>query len=432
MLVLVAIVLLLALPLAAYAATVGTVTYEGNGQTSGTPPVDPHVYAMGETVTVLDQGTLLKTGFSFEGWQIVTKTVKGYVSPMAVDDHGFGEEFLDLFDIHVELRPAFLTPASPSLSTVAVLYDSSGVGMFTFEDVVPGTYVLHIYRAGYLVRSMNITVLESDPDEIFLAPPPPAPSSGIPDENGIFNLWPGDCNQDFRIDNSDVLMIMELYIINAQYPDALYNPACDLNADGLINVDDISLVVSPGFWWNTWILDYPGAEDVEYWEGDPFAVTPDFPESAEGILKPGDTFDMFSTHVILRAVWKVIDYTITYEGLAGSSFDPIDPNPISYNVTDTFPIPITDPTKVGFTFLGWTVAYADPALTDITTPTTPYSIPAGTLGNIVLTAHWKANAGTPDAPTIPPTGDSTALWTASYLALFGISLVGTGLIKKRR
>ena len=45
-----------------------TVTYEGNGSTGGNAPVDPTAYYAGDTVTVSNRGTLVKTGFSFSGW----------------------------------------------------------------------------------------------------------------------------------------------------------------------------------------------------------------------------------------------------------------------------------------------------------------------------------------------------------------------------
>jgi hypothetical protein len=46
-----------------------TVTYNGNGATGGTVPVDNTQYAPGATVTVLaNSGNLVRTGFSFAGW----------------------------------------------------------------------------------------------------------------------------------------------------------------------------------------------------------------------------------------------------------------------------------------------------------------------------------------------------------------------------
>lgn len=45
-----------------------TVTYDGNGSTGGTIPVDPSSYSEGDTVTVLDDGDLVRTGYSFSSW----------------------------------------------------------------------------------------------------------------------------------------------------------------------------------------------------------------------------------------------------------------------------------------------------------------------------------------------------------------------------
>jgi uncharacterized repeat protein (TIGR02543 family) len=45
-----------------------TVTYNGNGNTGGSTPVDSINYEQGATVTVLGAGTLVRTGHSFIGW----------------------------------------------------------------------------------------------------------------------------------------------------------------------------------------------------------------------------------------------------------------------------------------------------------------------------------------------------------------------------
>jgi uncharacterized repeat protein (TIGR02543 family)/LPXTG-motif cell wall-anchored protein len=49
--------------------TTYTVSYDGNGNTSGTAPIDPNSpYAADATVTVLGNSNLAKTGFAFAGW----------------------------------------------------------------------------------------------------------------------------------------------------------------------------------------------------------------------------------------------------------------------------------------------------------------------------------------------------------------------------
>ncbi|WP_146200429.1 InlB B-repeat-containing protein, partial [Paenibacillus agaridevorans] len=45
-----------------------SVTYNPNGSTGGSVPVDSEAYEAGETVNVLDKGTLVKAGHTFAGW----------------------------------------------------------------------------------------------------------------------------------------------------------------------------------------------------------------------------------------------------------------------------------------------------------------------------------------------------------------------------
>ena len=51
-------------------STTYTVTYDGNGNTSGSPPVDGlSPYNSGSTVTVLgNTGTLVNSGYDFDDW----------------------------------------------------------------------------------------------------------------------------------------------------------------------------------------------------------------------------------------------------------------------------------------------------------------------------------------------------------------------------
>ncbi len=46
-----------------------SITYNGNGNTSGSVPTDSSTYQQGNTVTVLgNTGSLVKTGLTFAGW----------------------------------------------------------------------------------------------------------------------------------------------------------------------------------------------------------------------------------------------------------------------------------------------------------------------------------------------------------------------------
>jgi len=181
------------------------------------------------------------------------RTVTGFVSPMPVNDLGFGSAFLRLFDIVVELRATFSTPAPPQLTTVAILVNSAGVGSFTIPNVPEGKYVLYIKRPGYLARPMNVTITSASPDTVLLAPPDPY-------ENGVFHLWAGDVDGSLRVDNDDIALIIEAMEVGAHYPGPFYSANADLNADGLINDLDIMYVLEN---WNKTVRDYPGAADVD-------------------------------------------------------------------------------------------------------------------------------------------------------------------------
>jgi uncharacterized repeat protein (TIGR02543 family) len=55
------------------AASVYTVTYQGNGNTGGSVPVDKNKYLAGQSVRVLgNTGNLVRTGYTFDGWNKAT------------------------------------------------------------------------------------------------------------------------------------------------------------------------------------------------------------------------------------------------------------------------------------------------------------------------------------------------------------------------
>ena len=85
----------------------------------------------------------------------------------------------------------------------------------------------------------------------------------------------------------------------------------------------------------------------------------------------------------LVAVWNAKDYTIAYD-LEGGSVN--GDNPIGYNPDDnTFTL--VNPTKTGYTFIGWTG-------TDLTDKTMEVVVSSGSYGNRAYTANWQANTYT--------------------------------------
>lgn len=97
----------------------------------------------------------------------------------------------------------------------------------------------------------------------------------------------------------------------------------------------------------------------------------------------GNTLTMGTCDVTISIASKTpTPYNITYDPAGGTV---ATANPATYNVeTDDFTL--TNPTKAGYTFAGWTG-------TDLTAPTLTVTIPKGSLGNRTYTATWAAPSG---------------------------------------
>ena len=103
--------------------------------------------------------------------------------------------------------------------------------------------------------------------------------------------------------------------------------------------------------------------------------------SASGAVAYADGAEVkFTTNTTLYAKWTPINYNITY-ALDGGSV--ATANPATYNI-ETATFTLTNPTKTGYTFLGWTGSNG-------TTPQTTVTITKGTTGNLNYTANWRIN-----------------------------------------
>lgn len=89
------------------------VTYNGNGHTGGTPPVDANNYNMGNPVTVLSQGTLVRTAYRFMRWNTLANGTGTNYNPAAT------------FNIDT-MNPANVTLYAQWQNTYSVTYDGNG------------------------------------------------------------------------------------------------------------------------------------------------------------------------------------------------------------------------------------------------------------------------------------------------------------------
>ena len=131
------------------------------------------------------------------------------------------------------------------------------------------------------------------------------------------------------------------------------------------------------------------------WDKDGSAATASIAAGTEG-----NTINATTGNVELYAIWQLNQYTITYAGLAGSSFATTNPNVTTFSVeTPTFTI--TNPTRPGYTFNGWTG-------TGLSTNTNSITIESGSTGDRTYTATWSINfipatvTPTPIVSPVPP------------------------------
>lgn len=116
--------------------------------------------------------------------------------------------------------------------------------------------------------------------------------------------------------------------------------------------------------------------------------------------------------VTLYAKWTAIVYSITYELDGGTN---VPDNPTSYTIEDS--ITLKDPTKAGYTFLGW---YDDPLWNEHSKIS---KITEGTSFNQTLYAKWEANTYTVtfDKNADDATGDALTDIQATYDKEFALT-----------
>ena len=133
----------------------------------------------------------------------------------------------------------------------------------------------------------------------------------------------------------------------------------------------------------TWDVDGVKTESLVLYEAP--ITKPDDPEK-DGYTFAGWTPDVAETmpaeDVTYTATWTINQYSITYD-LTGGALAEGETNPTSYTI-ESEDITLTNPTREGHTFAGWTG-------TDLTELTQSVTIAKGSFGNRSYTATWTVN-----------------------------------------
>ncbi len=324
-----------------------TVTYNGNGNTGGSIPVDGNRYWTGLSVTVLgNTGSLVKAGYSFEGWNTA--------SDGSGTDRSAGSTFL-MGSGNVTLYAKWVM-----LPTYTVTYNGNGnTGgsipvdgnrYWTGLSVTVLGNTGSLVKAGYSFEGWNTASDGSGTDR----------SAG-----STFLMGSGN---------------VTLYAKWVMLPTYTVTYNGNGNTGGSIPVDGnrywtgLSVTVLG----NTGSLVNPGYAFVGW------NTTADGSGTDRAV---GSTFAMGSTNVVLYAKWSPT-YTVTYDGNGNTGGSiPVDGNRYMAGASVTVAGNTGSLEKTGYSFVGWNTA-ANGSGTDRAVGST-FAMGSG---NVVLYANWVSES----------------------------------------
>ena len=326
-----------------------TVTYNGNGFTGGTVPVDSLNYPNLSTVTVLgNTGSMIRTGYIFAGWNTLANgSGTSYV----------GSNAFTMGSSNVVLYAKW----TPLNYTVTYIANASTQGTVPTDS---NTYQINqtvtllgnpggLIRTGYTFSGWNTA----------------ADGSGITYPTGS-NYTMGAVNAIFYakwVDNADLVNYYVTYNGNS-------------NTGGSVPTD--ALVYHRGYW-----VLVAGNTGSLIKTGYTFAGWNTAANGTGTMYASGSSLYMGTSNVMLYAIWAENPYSIIYDGNQNTEgYVPKDANGYKSGTSATVLGNNGYLGKTGYTFDGWNTA-ADGSGTNLK-PGDAYVL--GT-GNGTLYAVWKAN-----------------------------------------
>ena len=406
-----------------------TITYNGNGNTAGSVPIETRGNALsgnrfytGSTVEVLGKGTLVKEGYTFIGWATSqADAIAGTVTYDPLDTFTITEDVVlyAVWEINLwAISYAYNGFVPSSAPTLGAGYQRSGVAYGTDQTVAPNPSV-----AGYTFRGWTTADATVDGSGTFTMP---------------------DCNVAFVGSwSAQPLNIIYIYVGADEY-DAQNIPCVSADKVTTGTYDEIiSHAPDP----DPYLTGYA----FEGWYVLPLTFSPILRGVLDGdpwIFGSGGTTLCTENGVVcaetntltLYAHWRANEYTIHFDpnGGVGSAPD------WHGSIGDTVVLPNSAFTRQLYTLLGFDPT-ASSATAGLTGPSfvltadmidllfTPLETPERT--EATLYAIWKKNPPSPTKPVVgtPKTGDTSAV--VQWLSVVGISssaLVASAILGRRR
>jgi uncharacterized repeat protein (TIGR02543 family) len=364
-----------------------SVTYDGNGNNGGSAPTDSNTYAAGETVTVLSNtGGLVKTGYSFAGWNTAANGSGTAYAP--------GATFT---------MPAANTAlyAQWTINAYTVTYNGNGNtgGSAPIDASSPHNYnsMVTVLGAGSLTKAgYTFAGWNTAPDGSGTAYAPGATFSMPAANTTLYAQW-------------TINAYTVTYNGNGNTGgSAPVDPGSPYNYNSTVTALGAGSLSRTGY-------NFAGWNTAANGSGTGYAV--------------GATFNMPAANTTLYAQWTINSYTVTYNGNGSNGGSaPVDPSsPYSYNSTVT----VLGPgglTRTGYTFAGWNMA-ADGSGTAYAAGAT-FTMPAA---NTTLYAQWTINSYTVTyngngntSGSAPVDGSSPHNYNSTVTAPGAGSLIKTG------
>lgn len=409
-----------------------TITYNGNGATSGSVPIDSNNYHVNEVVSISSSNGITRTGYTFAGWTVAsdnTGTVmnSGYALTFGASNITvYAKWSANTYTVTFAQNGASGSPSATSASyttggaaitlpTVGTMskpgYSFSGWSTTSNGTPISGSYTTSVdvtlvalwtavnYTITYVPNGGSSTPTQSSLQigQSFTLATGITRPNGSQGEVYAFVGWNDGTSTyqpgyTYQVGSSNVTLtaswvrVFEVsYAFNGS-PDT--PPANQLKFDGA----SITLAAAPSY----------AGHIFEGWT-----------DQSNQMFNAGANYTVGSQHYLIRAVWSAINYTVTYLP-AGGSTTPISG---SYTVGQTFTL-ANAITRTGYTFTGWDNGSQKLA------PGT--SIVVGT-SDMTFTAQWTANVYTVTYDLNGGTG--TAITNASYT--YGTSALTLPLVGDR-